>query len=124
MRPKGSGKTPGSGRKKGTINKSSLPLREKAQALGIDPFEILLHFAAGNWKQLGYESETQTRYTSGGQGYEVKIITPDHRIKGASDACQYLHPKLKQVEASIKGILDERPLEHLSDEELESYDVS
>lgn len=104
------------GRKKGTRNKSSVPVREKAQALGIDPFEILLHFAGGNWKKLGYAEE---RGLSG--EYTIK---PEVRVRAAADACQYLHPKLKQVETSIKeSPLDDRPAGHLTDEQLEDYDV-
>jgi hypothetical protein len=117
MTPKGTPKPPASGRKKGTRNKNSLPLLEKAQALGVDPFEILLHFAGGNWDKLGYENE---RDLSG-----ALIIQPQVRMKAAGDACQYLYPRLKQVDATIKGdVLGDRPLEHMSDEELEKYDVS
>lgn len=113
---KGGPKLPNSGRKKGTTNKNSLPLKEKAQALGVDPFEILLHFASGNWKALGYEDEKNLA--------GEYLIQPQVRMKAAGDACQYLHPKLKQVDAVIKNSpLDDRPLEHMSDEELESYDV-
>jgi hypothetical protein len=114
---KGAPKPPGSGRKKGTVNKDSLPLKEKAQALGVDPFEILLHFAAGDWKSLGYEDD---KNLAGDY-----IIQPQVRVKAAGDACQYLHPKLKQIEAVVKNSpLDDRPLKDMSDEELESYDVS
>lgn len=117
MRPVGSEKTPGSGRKKGSINKKSVLLIEKAQGLGIDPFEILLYFAAGDWKALGYAKEK----TDSGQ----YLIEPSVRMKAAGEACQYIHPKLKQIESTIKrDLIEERPLKDLSDEELESIDVS
>ncbi len=95
---KGEPKTPGSGRKKGTRNKESIPLWEKAKELGIDPFEVLLHFTNGNWKQLGYPGPTETKYLRDGTSYESPIITPDMRLRASSEACQYIHPKLKAIE--------------------------
>jgi hypothetical protein len=99
-RVKGSPKTPGSGRRKGIPNKDSLPLEEKAKNLGIDPFTTLLLFAKGDWKALGYERPTETRCGKGGETYEIDVITADHRLKAASEACQYLHAKRKAVEVN------------------------
>lgn len=122
MRPKGSGKTPGSGRKKGTPNKDVLPLEQKAQELGVDPFEILLHFASGNWKALGYDAETRTYFTAAGIEAEEPIIKPEHRLKAATEACSYIHAKRKAVEMKVElDPNDDRPLRDLSDEELDSY---
>lgn len=97
-------KTPGSGRKKGTPNKSRAPLEDKAQELCIDPFEILLYFAKGDWRALGYETETYTVF-SGKEGdiaNEELYIPTAVRARAASDACQYLYPKLKSIEHEIK----------------------
>lgn len=77
-------KTPGSGRKKGTPNKTISPLKERAEVLGIDPFEILLYFAAGNKAALNLTED----------------IPAQVRAKAAAEACQYLHPKLKAIEHS------------------------
>lgn len=79
------------GRKKGTPNKATLPLEQKALELGVDPFEILLRFAGGDWKGLGYKSEA---YEDG------FTISPEMRLKAASEACQYLLAKKKAIELS------------------------
>lgn len=93
------------GRKKGTPNKKTLPLLARAKALKVDPFEILLLFAMGKWKRLGYKEN---------------VLTPENRLKAASEACQYLHPKRKALEVSDGNDPNEdRPLEDLSDEELD-----
>ena len=88
------------GRKKGTPNKDKQELRDKAQELGIDPLEILLYFANKDWKMLGYNSETETRYTPNGEPYEVSIISPEMRISAASKATNFIYPQLKAIEHS------------------------
>lgn len=97
-RPKGSNKTPGSGRKAGTPNQDTALLKQKARELGIDPFEILLLFAKNDWKALGYESQKITIFSRNHEPIEVDVITPETRLKAASDACQYLYPKRKSIE--------------------------
>jgi hypothetical protein len=92
------GKTPGSGRKAGTPNKDSLDLHKIADELGIHPFRILLHFAAGNWKELGYSSENDIKYTQTGTPFEVRVIQPEVRMKAAAQAAEYLYPKRKLIE--------------------------
>lgn len=111
-------KTPGSGRKKNTRNKDSVPLKQKAAELGIDPFEILLYFAAGDWKKLGYTSETYTVYSKDVSNEEY-TIQPSVRAKAAGEACQYIYPKLKAVEHS--GPLGEPiTIQDLTEEEIDS----
>lgn len=98
---KGSPKAAGSGRKKGTVNKNSAPLRAKAEELGIDPFEVLLYFVAGDWEKLGYDSRMEVvGYSQYGDEIEDYTITPELRQKAAKDACEYLYPKLKATEHS------------------------
>lgn len=91
------------GRKKGTPNKDSLPLEEKAKSLGIDPFEILLLFAGGKWKELGYDNEVYHSEKADGSVKMGYTITPEMRLKASSEACQYLLPKKKAVELSNSG---------------------
>jgi len=108
-RPKGAPKTPGSGRKKGVKNKRSQLAEDKAKELGVDPFEILLLFAAGDWKRLGYSSAT--REVPAGRGTVViDTIEPHERRAAASDACKYLHPTLKSVDfkSSSPGAIEPR----------------
>jgi len=85
------------GRAKGTGNKATSPVKQKAEELGIDPFEVLLYFAAGDWKSLGYKAETYTVHSKD-YSNEFLSIEPSTRAKAASDACQYLYPKLKQID--------------------------
>lgn len=104
------------GRKKGQPNKKTEELRECAKRLGVNPFEVLLLFAEGNWKALGYDKE---KFVSGineyGQWYKW-TIDPAVRSKAAAEACQYLNPKRKAIEHSgeIKS-----PESKLSDLELD-----
>jgi len=72
------------GRVAGTPNKSTINLSEIAERVGVDPFEILLLFAKGDYKALGYSEP----------------IEQSIRAKCASDACQYLHSKKKALEVS------------------------
>lgn len=88
------------GRQKGTRNKDKCPALQLAERLKIDPLEILLYFAAGDWESLGYPSKTETRYTTDGSEYQVDKITPELRKSAASDAVQYIVPKKKAIEHS------------------------
>jgi hypothetical protein len=88
-----------SGRKPGTPNKKTQELRDLADKLGVNPFEILLHFAKGNWEALGYEGPTVTKVTQGGVVVEDRI-SPELRSSSAREACKYLFPQLKAVEHS------------------------
>lgn len=114
-RPKGSPRPDGAGRKKGTPNKSSLKADDIAQRLGCDPFEILIMFANGDWKGLGYPSATETRYSAKGTEFIVDAITKDQRLKAASEASQYLLPKRKAIDHNIL-----KPIRH----EVENLDGS
>lgn len=121
--PKGMPRPPDAGRKKGTKNKDSRLLKEQAEKYGVDVFEILVLFAGGKWQELGYDKETQTKSMGGGETYEVRIITPEIRLKAAADACQYLHPKLKTIEATIRDTGNKaNPANGLSDDQLENYE--
>jgi hypothetical protein len=88
------------GRAKGTPNADSLPLEAKAKELKVDPFEVLLLFAAGDWKALGYETEqAPSSYSEHGTVYKY-TIDPSVRTKAAAEACSYLHAKRKALEVS------------------------
>ncbi len=105
------------GRKKGTRNKDAAPVMQRAEQLGIDPFEILLLFAAGDWKKLGYKKETIIRYSKDCQN-EYLTIDPAVRARSAAEACQYLYPKRKAIEVEEINKRN-RPLAKLTDEELD-----
>lgn len=91
------------GRAKGTPNRKTKLLQEKCKEFGMDPFEFLCHTFNGNWKALGYEGPTETRYTQTGQTYEVDRISMDHRVSAAREAAQYLYPKRKAVDLTSDG---------------------
>ncbi len=74
-------KVPGSGRQRGTPNKKTKSLEEKVEALGIDPFELLLSFAQGDNQRLNIEE-----------------IPLELRFKAIKEVCSYLYPKRKSVE--------------------------
>lgn len=93
------------GRQKGTPNKATEPLIERAKALKIDPFEILLLFAKEDWKKLGYAARTKTSFTSAGIEFEEYIIDPALRLKAASEAAQYIHAKRKAIETTADPAL-------------------
>lgn len=103
---KGAGKPKGLPKSGGRV-KGSMPLNkrlamEKAEALGIDAFEVLLYITAGDWKALGYHSATFTKTTKDGLTYEEEHITLDHRLNAAKDVTKYCYPQLKAIDHSGK----------------------
>ena len=74
------------GRPPGSLNKRRQSLHDKAEQLGVDPFEILLLFAKGDWKTLG----------------EVDGIPTSVRADCAAEACAYLYTRLKPTEEERK----------------------
>lgn len=93
----GQPKAPKAGRKKGTLNKKTQDLMELTEKLNCNPFEVLLHFANGDYKALGYE-ETKTKIAADGTVFQELTIAPELRQKSAKDACEYLFPKRKAIE--------------------------
>ncbi len=118
MGPGRAGRANGSGRKKGTKNKDAAPIEAKAKELGIDPFTVLLLFAAGDWKALGYDAEKQI-VRSKDYMNEVYTIKPETRQKSAADCCQYLYSKRRSVTVAQQVSIQSTGCENLSDTELE-----
>lgn len=91
-------RTPGSGRKPGTLNKDKLALIEQAAQLGVDPFEFLCLVVKGDWKALGLK-EIETN-----MGSHTVWLPPevdfDKRFQAAKELCNYLHPKRQSVKVS------------------------
>lgn len=89
------------GRAKGTPNAGTLPLEAKAKELGIDPFEVLLHFAKGDWRALGYAQEqAPSSYSEHGTVYKY-TIDPAVRSKAAQEACHYLYSKRQAISVDV-----------------------
>jgi hypothetical protein len=85
------------GRPKGSVNRRTKTIEEIAQANGVDPLDILMKFAKGDWQGLGYTKGTKTVYTEAG-AIEEDLIGPSERIQAAKEAAQYLYPKKKSIE--------------------------
>lgn len=106
----GTPRTPGSGRKKGTKNKRSAELFELAEEIGVNPFEVMLFFAKGDWKGLGYEAKSFiSGYSNSGDPIEKLYISSDQRLEAAVQASKYLYPQLKSIERSTAP--DQEPKE-------------
>lgn len=111
------------GRTRGTPNRKTQNLFDKAHELNVNPFEILLLFAKGDWKSLGYDDGQRLKMvTEGGQHVYEDVITAELRATSAKEACQYLYPKRRAIEVSADidpKLLDEaQELNDLSEEEL------
>lgn len=89
------------GRAKGVANKITQELFDVAERLECNPFEVLLHYAKGDFEALGYE-EYQIMVTKTGETVTVLTIDPALRQKSAKDACEYLFPKRKAIEHTGK----------------------
>lgn len=103
---KGQKKNESSGRKKGVVNKKTMDARALAEKLGVDPLEILFHFASRNWQALGYDSENCVKITKEGTVLTERI-TPEMRLQAAKEAVRYIYPQTKAVELS--GTDGEKP---------------
>lgn len=118
MGAKGHAKT--GGRKKGSLNKDTRTLIDKARELKCDPFEIMLRFAAEDWKGLGYPERTRTTFTPQGIEVEEFIIPPALRASCAKEAARYIYAPRRPLDDNIDPEILEaiRALENKSDEEL------
>ena len=85
------------GRRKGIPNRDTVLLQEKASEIGVNPFEILLLFAKGDYKALGYKQEFITKIAQG-IPFKEYTIDPKTRAMCAEKACHYLYPKRKSIE--------------------------
>lgn len=103
------------GKPKGAISKRKRSVLDTVERLGIDPFEVLLLFAKGDWRALGYESEKFIVSQNDHGVYEKFTIDPSVRAKCAAEAIQYIVPKLKSVEHTrpnaLEGMTPEQRLE-------------
>lgn len=89
------------GSRKGVPNMRTQELFDIAQNLNCNPFEVLIHFASGDYEALGY-TQTKTITTKDGSTFEEWTISPELRQRSAKDACEYLYPKRKAIEHTGK----------------------
>lgn len=97
------GKQKTGGRKKGVKNKTILPTEDLVTKLNVDPLEILMLFAKGDWKALGYDAEGSICYTPSGIEFFRPTITPEQRVTAATQAVKYIYSQKKAVELSNSG---------------------
>jgi hypothetical protein len=97
---KGQPKVPGSGRGKGTKDFKTLTAEHLVKKLGVDPLHILMLFAKGDWKKLGYKAESTICYNSAGIEYTKLTIQPETRVAAAKEAVKYLYSQKKAIEVS------------------------
>lgn len=79
----------GTGRKPGSRNKNGIRCEEIAEKMGIDPFAVLLLFASGNHKKLGYSE-----------------ISAEVRSKCAAEACKYLHTQKRSMDHAVRDPIE------------------
>lgn len=75
----------------GALNKRTLLIEEMAARHALDPFEILMRFANGDWKGLGYDSETYVMENAQGATKIGYTISPEMRLIAAKEATKYLY---------------------------------
>lgn len=88
------------GRLKGSKNKHSFQVEEIAQKFDVEPFEVLMMIAVGDWKGLGFDSPNKTSFTSAGIEYEEPHIKLSDRVQAAKEACKYLYSQKQSVAVS------------------------
>jgi hypothetical protein len=107
------------GRPKGSQNKRTLEIQEIANRVGVNPLEILLKIAAGDWKGLGYVNEVYIKETAEGEQTMGYTITPEMRLNAAKEASQYLYSKKRPEEPVEDEVIEVYSLEQIEEAELE-----
>lgn len=79
------------GRPKGAKNKRNFNVEVIASRFALDPFEILMMIAVGDWKGLGFEEKTKTTFTMNGIEVEEENIPIRERCNAAKEATRYLY---------------------------------
>lgn len=108
MAKKKAQKKPGPGRSTRNLSLArkqlSKDLEEKlcsaiAKDMGVNLFEMLVHFAKGDSEALGYKG-LRPRFLKDGGVIEEEWITPEMRFIAVKEAIQYVAPKLSAVAIS------------------------
>lgn len=88
------------GRQKGTPNKSTDYIFELCAKHDFDPIEILILTAKNDWRALGFESPTITKFGFQGAVVEEPVITVDHALEATKTLVSYMYPKRKAIEVT------------------------
>lgn len=113
---KGNKLSVGRGRPQGAVSHRKRELDSICEKHNCDPFEVLIMFAKGDWKGLGYDNEVYHKEGAAGETSLGYVISPELRAQCAKEACQYIQPKLKSVEhhkppSPLDGMSPEQKLE-------------
>lgn len=94
------------GRPKGSLNRRTILVEEIAARFKIDPFEVLMMVAAGDWEGLGFDAASKVSYTSAGIEFEEPNIKLSDRVQAAKEASKYLYSQKQAValSAGLDGI--------------------
>ena len=88
------------GRPNGAKNKRSLTVEMIAEQFDLDPFEVLMMVAAGDWKGLGYDSPMRQSFAASGIEFEELWIKLSDRVTAAKEAAKYLYAAKQSVAIS------------------------
>jgi hypothetical protein len=95
------------GRAKGSKNLKNRKIEELCAKHDIDPFEILLLFAKGDWKALEYDDKERVKFvTEGGVTVYEDVISPELRMNSAAQAARYLYPQKRAIEHTVEETED------------------
>lgn len=89
------------GRKKGTKNKFMFKPEVTAENLGIDPFELCLKYAVGDWQGAGFQEEHIFIEKPDGAVAARPSITPEMRFAAIKEACKYLYPTKQSTDIKV-----------------------
>src|SRR3954447_16807747 len=92
------------GRPPGIVDRRSRMAQGKAEALGIDPFQILLLLAGDRWAEL-HPGEPDTDAQGNRRHVPLEL-----RLWAAREAAPFLHPRLKAVAHTVSA--DGGPFAH------------
>lgn len=118
-----SGAEPCKGRPKGSKNRRTLMVEEIAARFDIDPFEVLMMVAAGDWKGLGYKSECRTSFAASGIEFEEPVIKLADRVNAAKEASKYLYSQKQAVQIDLKQLhrMTDIEFDTFKNEQIEAY---
>lgn len=103
------------GRQKGVLNKRNQFVEDIAARFKLDPFEVLMMVASGDWKGLGFEHQNKV-IIGEKAGIEFSIEEPNiklaDRVQAAKEAAKYLYSQKQAValstgESGIKIVIED-----------------
>lgn len=99
-------------RPKGSMNKRTAEADEICRKLKCDPFEVLILFAKGDWKALGYDAETYVTEKADGSYKMGYTISPETRMAAAAKATPFIYatkktPEQDQTDKLMRIVLED-----------------